>query len=330
MGVPMDTGQNKPAGGGGFDIGTMGLGIASDVIGTGLGMLTAKWQDKRQLKQQEKLQDLSIKGSKEMTDYQKQKELQMWKDTNYGAQMEQLKGAGLNPGLIYGMSGGGGVTTGGGAASVGQGHAPSGGGEVGMGIQQTMQLALMKAQKDNIDADTANKKAQGNLAGANIPKVGAETGNIHQDTENKKLQAEGIQYDNTFKKVQAEIAGQTQEDVVNGIGYRVQMDMDNMIRNTRENMNEELTNQDKIKAIRAGYIGATIDNMLKASNIQVNDAAIQKMSADIAQNAVKLGQGDVELLIKNELMKVSQGQLQMEQIKLGVQAVTQILGVIPK
>ena len=30
--------------------------------------------------------------------------------------------------------------------------APAGGGEIGMGIQQAMQLALMKAQKENIEA----------------------------------------------------------------------------------------------------------------------------------------------------------------------------------
>ena len=36
----------------------------------------------------------------------------MWKDTNYSAQMEELKKAGLNPGLLYGMSGGGATTIG--------------------------------------------------------------------------------------------------------------------------------------------------------------------------------------------------------------------------
>ena len=83
---------------------------ASGLIGTGMGLLLEGHNDRRQLRQQEKLQNLEIKGSKELTDYNAAKQLEMWKATNYPAQVEQMKLAGLNPALAYGMGGGGGVT----------------------------------------------------------------------------------------------------------------------------------------------------------------------------------------------------------------------------
>lgn len=137
-----------------------GLQVAQSGIGAGMGLLLGGINDRRQLQQQQDLQNLQIKGSKELTDYQYQKQLEMWKATNFSAQKEQLKMAGLNPGLIYGMGGAGGTTTGSGGAGVSGANAPVGGREVQDAMGMGMQLQLLKAQKDNIEADTANKKAQ--------------------------------------------------------------------------------------------------------------------------------------------------------------------------
>ena len=52
-----------------------------------------------------------------------------------------MEKAGLNPGLIYGMSGGGATTTGSGSgASTTQGHAPVGGGEALQAAQNRIQM----------------------------------------------------------------------------------------------------------------------------------------------------------------------------------------------
>ena len=75
--------------------------VAQQAIGGIFGIGLGAYNDNRQYNQQERLQNLQIKGSKELTDYQMMKQLQMWKDTNYGAQMEELRKAGLNPGLLY-------------------------------------------------------------------------------------------------------------------------------------------------------------------------------------------------------------------------------------
>lgn len=125
-------------------------GIAKDVFG-----INNKRDDRRQIEQQRKL-------SEQEAEIQNKAQLEMWNKTNYGAQMEHLEKAGLNPGLIYGMSGAGGATTGGGisggqaasAAATKQADTAS----AGMGIQAGMmaaQLELIKAQTDKTRAEAA-------------------------------------------------------------------------------------------------------------------------------------------------------------------------------
>ncbi|AXH78095.1 MAG: DNA pilot protein [Microviridae sp.] len=144
---------------------TFGEGLAnvatggiSGLVSTGLGLMLQKNNDQRQLAQQEKLNELQIKGQKTMVDYNYGKELQMWKDTSYNAQKEQMKKAGLNPALMYGMGGGGGQTTGSPQGTVAGGMAPAGGREIQDSIGMGMQLALLDAQRKNIEADTRNKQ----------------------------------------------------------------------------------------------------------------------------------------------------------------------------
>ena len=74
----------------------------------------------------------------------------MWEDTNYAAQVEQLKKAGLSVGLMYGKGGAGGATTGAGATGVSAPTAPT-----GMGLQGGSQLA---AQVANIELTTNGRK----------------------------------------------------------------------------------------------------------------------------------------------------------------------------
>jgi len=137
-----------------------------------------------QLQQQRKLQELSIEGQKQLTDYNMAKQLELWKATSYEAQREQMEKAGLNPALMYGMSGGGGQTANLSTGNVGMAQADpraiNGGMEIAM--QQRAQTELLKAQKENIEADTANKKAEEGFT------KGAKTASTEADTKLKGTQ----------------------------------------------------------------------------------------------------------------------------------------------
>lgn len=148
------------------------LGMLPGAAGAVFGIATQGMNDRRQMRQQERLQNLQLQGNKQMLDWQKAKELELWKETSYPAQMAMMKKAGINPALMYGMGGGGGTTVGGSGGGVSGGSAPQGGGEIyggmGMGIMMKSQVELLKAQKENIEADTADKLG----SAGNRPKIG--------------------------------------------------------------------------------------------------------------------------------------------------------------
>lgn len=133
-----------------FDIGTLGQSAAGGAAGGIMGLIFGGMQDKRQVAQQEKLNKLQENTSKNLMDYQNQKAMDMWNQTNYEAQVGQLKKAGLNPALLYGMKGGGGVTTGNASSSAGGSNAHGSSGEamqgMGMGLQLGMQAKMLEIQ----------------------------------------------------------------------------------------------------------------------------------------------------------------------------------------
>lgn len=188
-------------------LGEQAAGAVTSLAGQGLGLLFGKSQDRRQLRQQEKLQALQMKGMKEMSDYQQQQQYDMWNKTNYGAQVEHLKKAGLNAGLLYGTSGGGGSTVGSASGAGVTGAAagdPNAG--IGMGIQTAAQIGLMNAQKENIEADTKQKEATTEGTGATTEATKWQTElskKLNTDTfisdvqNNQKWAAEKIDNENT-------------------------------------------------------------------------------------------------------------------------------------
>ena len=82
-------------------IGAAALGIGTSIAEGASNLIFGEFAQKQQLR-----------GQKKALEQQNAAALDMWNKTNYGAQMKHLQAAGLNPGLIYGMKGGGGVTTG--------------------------------------------------------------------------------------------------------------------------------------------------------------------------------------------------------------------------
>lgn len=137
----------------------------SGFLGMALGRMDANWQDKRQLKQQSRLQQLQIAGQKEMMNYQQQQAYDMWLKTGPEAQKNQLKEAGLNPALMYGNGGAGGGTMTAPSGNVTGGQAAGSSGEVaqmmGLMLQNKMtasQIALNEAQAKKLDAETEKTK----------------------------------------------------------------------------------------------------------------------------------------------------------------------------
>jgi len=136
-------------------------------------------------------------------------QMDMWNKTNYGAQMEHIKNAGLNPALMYGMSGGGGTT----AGSQGGGSASKGSSQ--QGRQMDMSNLLVGAQaeklkeetKDIVSARTKRDGPDTNAVNTGIDKVNQEIANliksgkvIEADFDLKVTQNEQAQIDRDIKQ----------------------------------------------------------------------------------------------------------------------------------
>lgn len=186
-------------------IGNLGMGVAgqaaSGLVDAGMGLLLEKHNDKRQIRQQQKLTDMQTEAQKSMGIFNREQAMQMWHDTNYAAQAAEMDKAGLSKALMYGQGGGGGTTASVPTGNVQGAMAPAGNPIEARGMG--MQLQLMQAQKENIEADTANKEA---------------------DTANKPLQGENIQAGTGLTKAQtmianaaAKVANSTVEEQINTV-----------------------------------------------------------------------------------------------------------------
>lgn len=237
-------------------VGTLAMDTAQAGINTGLGMLLQKHNDKRQLKQQGLLNEQQLAINKRQMAYGKGLDLQMWKDTNYPAQVEQLKLAGMNPALLYGGGGGGGTTTGGSAGGVSAGSAPGGGGEI-IGLQ------MMQAQKNLIEAQTEKTKAETTktegvdteLTG-NQARIAGIEGQMKHDT-----------YEETFNKIRSEAEKIASEARMAAQGADV----------------GEATVQTKIATAQAELMGIGIANELKRTQTELTEEQIEATIQSVAQ-----------------------------------------------
>lgn len=247
----------------------LGLQAAGSAIGTGMGLMLEGHEDKRQLRQQQKLQDMQIAGQQQMGIFNREQQMQMWHDTNYKPQMDELKKAGLNPALMYGEGGGGGVTASSTPGNVSGGKAPEGTGTAGQMAGMGMQLALQKAQIENINADTANKVAQNPNFGITGENIHAGTENTQADTKNKALQGENIKADTLLKQADADIANaaaqvanSTIEENIQAIVAATATAEANTTQAEAQNMITQATKETTIRMIKTKALGMILDNAL--------------------------------------------------------------------
>lgn len=148
-------------------------GLISDA-GSGIFGGRKRHNQRKQMRYAMKLQDqYETKRMAQQYEYAKEAAAQnqeyakeMWDYTNYENQRKHLEEAGLNPGLLYGMSGGGGSS----ATGAGKVETPAQGSSqaVAMGLQASMQQAQIR----DLEASARLKEAEAaKTAGVDTKKV---------------------------------------------------------------------------------------------------------------------------------------------------------------
>lgn len=285
-------------------------GAAGSMLGIGVQRLGAKYDRRQQLQTQEGLTEIQKQAEKEMMDYQQQKELEMWNKTGYSAQMKQMQEAGLNPGLMYGMSGGGGQSIGhGGSPAISGGtaqHVNTG----AIGMQAGLQLALLGSQKRVLDTQAEKNAAEATkIAGTDTKESQTRIESLMQGIDNARQQHEIQKLEITLKNIENYEKQASQEDRLDYIEYQTKIAGRQLtIVSNEANLSTE-TLENKIKIVALDAIGAALRNIQTKtqttkteSDIQVNKEQINQWIQSNMRDWDKMSQENRKIAVM-ELMQ---------------------------
>nr|WAE43688.1 MAG: DNA pilot protein [Microviridae sp.] len=280
----------------------LGSSVLGSIVGEGVGLLFAGANNSNQLNQQNALDQLQLQYNEEQTAYNYGQQLQLWQETNYPAQVQELQEAGLNPALLYGKGGGGGATVGSPSSNITGAQAPT------TSIGQTAGLAI-QSQEAQADINLKNAEAA-NLEAQTPQEAGlmqAQTASITQGVENQKAQQALIEMQTTAENLNNIITGNTTEDQIAQIRAAATQMENTANMAVRNNYIDQATMDTKIKQIQGEMIGTYITNTLK----QTQTALTQEQ---ITQYQNQIQQGWQQININKQNANTQQGQLQLQQL----------------
>lgn len=257
------------------------IGGIAGVAQAGISMIGQRAREKRAFENQKELMNLQNKNQMGLNEQGQQLQMKTWEQTSYPAQLEMMKKAGLSTGLMYGGGAGSGGSTGSqGGGSAASGSAPSPQPmELGSAMQTAANIALLKAQKENIEADT-NAKITGEAyqSGIQTEEGKARTKNILQDTS-KKVEETNKTYQEGFSKFienekeRYKMASPTTVDVFRSKHYGTMQIEDG---------------SPEAEKIRLGVetLGEQLEGLKKENNIKAAELRIKEFEAKLADEGI--------------------------------------------
>ena len=206
--------------------------MARKCIGNCYVFGTHKKKAKRQIEQQKKLTDIQVAASKELGDYSQTLQKDMF-DYTFGTQNEyntpeaqrmRLEEAGLNPALMYGMSGVGGQSA---PGQLGAGSGSAGGGTAsGEAEREQAQIAKMGIglQMQALKSQIELNESQANKNNAEADNLGAKTKTENEQREiliEKPKQEGQSAWLNNLRTIWQNEMGMKSEPTINMYGNKV-------------------------------------------------------------------------------------------------------------
>lgn len=274
-------------------------GVVNEGASTILGLTFQGVNDRRQIRQQAKLNAQQLEMDKALGIFNREQAMKMWEDTNYGAQADQMRKAGLNVGLMYKSAGGGGVTMQP-NSNFNAPHAPSGGGEIGMGIQMGLMAQQVKANTElaNAQADLARAEAE-KKRGVDTSETQSRIGKLIAETNNEILKSR-------LQGLEADIL----EIEKTNRPYRIKAEIENVMENTNKlRLENGITSDgynDIVNTIRETAIGKALENELTEAKTKLTNTEIQQIKTGIVQKWTELGLSQRSLDQKDRDIKIKQ------------------------
>lgn len=236
---------------------------------------------KTQFRNQRNLMDIQFKKQQQLNEQAFQYGKQMFDYTSYPHQVELMKEAGLNVGLMYDKGGHSGTTS-----------VPSGGGASGgnagmphyMGIEAITQMKLAnsqvklnEAQANKLNVDAAK------TGGADTEKTYTEIASLKQGIENQEAVKKLTAIETEIAQLQRDIQDQTKEFNVRILAAQSQKIASEAWSAIIQAGVDDATENEKINIVKQTLAGMLIENELKTAQIGKTQEETKKIATDIVQ-----------------------------------------------
>ena len=291
----------------------LGNGIFS-VFGAGLNAAMSSGTANEQWGNQLKLMDIQNRYNEQMAKNNQQRNKDLWDYTNYENQKQHIKNAGLNPALMYGMGGGGGVSANG---AQGQGVTQPTDRSVEMGLKQQglgLQLASIASQVDLNKSQAEKNKAEAEkISGVDTRAQEATIDNLIAQTSNEKVKKGlilgQIRVADAEEELKRNMADWTidKADETRWNIKSLQKGIDKLAEEINgmklDNELKERTIDNKVKESSLTLQNLMSEILLKGSQRKVNEEQAKAIPAEILQGWEELTKKGKALIIQREQME---------------------------
>lgn len=291
----------------------LGNGIFS-VFGTGLNAAMSSGAANEQWGNQLKLMEIQNRYNEQMAKNNQLRNKDLWDYTNYENQKQHIKNAGLNPALIYGMGGSGGVSANG---AQGQGVTQPTDRSVEMGLKQQelgLQLASIASQVELNNSQSEKNKAEAEkISGVDTRAQEATIDNLIAQTSNERVkkglilgQIRVADAEEELKRNTADWTKDKAEETRWNI-KNLQKGIDKLIEEIHgiklDNELKERTIDNKVKESSLTLQNLIAEILLKGSQQKVNEEQAKAIPQQILQGWEDLTKKGKALIIQREQME---------------------------
>lgn len=284
------------------------------IIGAGIGLAGSLLGRKQQNSDQREMMELQAKLNQQQAQYNQGLAKDMWNYTSFPNQVRNMKAAGLNPALLYGMGGQGGSTAGAGQAS-GVGLSDAKGMQTGIAIQgMGLELANLASQIELNKSQAEKNKAEAEkTAGVDTEAQKATIDNLIAQTANEKTKKGLILGQIRVADAEEELKRNTADwtkDKANETRWNIkslQKGIDKLAEEINgmklDNELKERTIDNKVRESSLTLQNLMAEILLKGSQRKVNEEQAKAIPAQILQGWEKLVKEGKALINQREQME---------------------------
>lgn len=287
-----------------------------------------------------KAQEQQVQQAKELNEHNRNLAMKTWEETNFQAQRQQMQKAGLNIGMMYGGTYSGGQAQGGAAQMPEAAPRMPGYDIAAKGIPEAL---MMKAQIDNINAQTENTKADtAKKQGVDTQEATGRIAKLAQETANLGIQETILSFEGHVKEIEANIADETEESVISTVkeaaNHAENQARSSMVKakideRTQAQVIKQINTESQVQALKleAQKLGL----IQQKTETKLTETKIAEIVTKLNMNWQSLKLEERETVVKEFLAGLEEQQTEFntstpQQIKQWVSIFTQVAEMIPQ